>query len=603
VFSDNISVVGVSTSLTVGINSTFGGFVGPNYVRVVNGWANFLGLTIVIQPGSTIQLDFQTLITSPESGIYSVSVPVANQPLVSVRSCNPGEYHDEGLRKCAPCIAGSFSNVTNAAGCYACDIGRFAANPGQPQCDQCPLGRTQPHTGRPDCQECQINEYALGLACFPCPAGAVCAGGRIDARPGVYLYMQDENQGVRALVCGDGGRCLGGHACGGNATSGVINCCTPNRLPPLQNPLCALCLPGYVEWNSACVRCDDQYGAVLFWLLLLTWVYLLVFHRLSQTTRGETKIFITFTQLYVRLFSSQFGSISWFGLFDFDAPTMAGGRCVAPLNAAQKLLMGVIVPLVALGLLQINCVGHFLLARSIKRFPAFSPAAYVRTSIGVLLFSYNTMQAVLYKFFDCMDSGNGYVVRSEPSLSCSGPEYLALRPFFYILATFLGLTPIVSLAFLLFRRNHLLEPKYSRRFGIIYECYRPSTFFWEFILLARRTLLIGCAVLIPDHFGRYSALVIVGLAFLIVHMLTQPFVHDYENWFEMILLAVLCVVSASLTTKEFFTGAEQSGLAIAIYVPLITFCGFVIYRRSGQFVNKRTRHKNAIIELQRHSSS
>jgi hypothetical protein len=290
-------------------------------------------------------------------------------------------------------------------------------------------------------------------------------------------------------------------------------------------------------------------------------------------------------------------------VFDFEAPRMAGQSCVAPLDPAQKLLTGVVVPLISLALLQVNCGIHYLISKFTKRFPPFQTAPYVRTSIGVLLFSYNTMQATLYKFFDCMDSSNGHVIRSEPSLSCSGPEYQALRPFFYILVIFLGLTPSVALVALIYRRNHLLEPGYSRRFGIIFECYRPSTFFWEFVLLARRTLLVGCAVLIPDHFVRFSTLVIIGVSFLILHLVTQPFIHNHENWFEMLFLAVLCLVSASLTMKSYFDVAEQAGMAVAIYLPLVAFALFVVHRRTKHFQQKRKRHGKAVVELQRRSRS
>ena len=58
---------------------------------------------------------------------------------------------------------------------------------------------------------------------------------------------------------------------------------------------------------------------------------------------------------------------------------------------------------------------------------AFYPSAYVRTLIGLFLFTYNGMTKALFEFFDCFEVESGVtVVRTYPAVDCDSSKYKRL---------------------------------------------------------------------------------------------------------------------------------------------------------------------------------
>jgi hypothetical protein len=62
------------------------------------------------------------------------------------------------------------------------------------------------------------------------------------------------------------------------------------------------CVSGYSIWGDTCVHCPKANTGVIFLLAVVLWGYLVVFHRLAQSTAAETRILLNYGQMILLLF-------------------------------------------------------------------------------------------------------------------------------------------------------------------------------------------------------------------------------------------------------------------------------------------------------------
>ena len=62
--------------------------------------------------------------------------------------------------------------------------------------------------------------------------------------------------------------------------------------------------------------------------------------------------------------------------------------------------------------------------------------------------------------------------------------------------------------------------------------YRPSFYFWETVELARKLLVTGFVLIIPEdfHFLRLQVALIVSLGFLVLHLKAFRFSDSARRW-------------------------------------------------------------------------
>jgi hypothetical protein len=77
--------------------------------------------------------------------------------------------------------------------------------------------------------------------------------------------------------------------------------------------------------------------------------------------------------------------------------------------------------------------------------------------------------------------------------------------------------------------------------------YGDNRFFFEFVVLVRRVVLIGVSVaLVNDRTAKYSALALACIFFPVGHLLTQPFRKPHDNQAETVSLVILTIIAVSL---------------------------------------------------------
>jgi hypothetical protein len=231
--------------------------------------------------------------------------------------CDIGEYSDTiGDDYCKFCGRGRYGNTTGLTACYECDIGHYSAQHGMSSCDACSPRQFQQLLGQTFCYSCAVNEYLYNpessKPCSPCPQeGALCTDtGGIVALPDYYIVINDDNGIASSYECLPKA-CLAGDRCAANASmipivngygTYIQSCCAANRVNSPDNILCGACLNGYSMWGNECVYCDKPNVGMIFALALVMWSYLLVFHRLAQSTAPETRILLNYGQMVLLIF-------------------------------------------------------------------------------------------------------------------------------------------------------------------------------------------------------------------------------------------------------------------------------------------------------------
>jgi hypothetical protein len=208
------------------------------------------------------------------------------------------------------------------------------------------------------------------------------------------------------------GLCAQGSACNttqGESAYGVTSCCGANRMPAVDNPLCGDCMEGYSDWGGKCVKCDSVNGGLIFMYVVLSFAFVMAFHLISQSTNsGDSSIFVYFAQMCL-LFVGPEAWIAWSSIFNMNIMTTTASTCIAPITPMQKLLLGVIVPLLIAAELLIVAIVHGVLWRwnhtrepgawGYSCFPqarTFKKSPYLRTLTAFFFFSCMSIPSIYF---------------------------------------------------------------------------------------------------------------------------------------------------------------------------------------------------------------
>jgi len=159
---------------------------------------------------------------------------------------------------------------------------------------------------------------------------------------------------------------------------------------------------------------------------------------------------------------------------------------------------------------------------------------------------------------------------------------------------FLTLPPLPLLLFLRYNiyinRARFNTRKVQAAFGFLFEGYRPKMFFWEFVVVVRKVVILGVALFWEDAFLQSITALFVLVVSIIVHMACWPYEELFLNvaelcsllcLFTLVALAVLLwyvqqpgkVAPAALILYELFVSsvifAAYGGLLVALFARIV----------------------------------
>lgn len=213
-----------------------------------------------------------------------------------------------GSKTCDACAPGKVADNSQTS-CNLCDLGTFSLGLGEQRCTACQAGKIAPEMGAQACTSCELNTYpepGTLARCLPCLENAEClADGTLRNREGYWISSLGKTR--------EAFQCLQGHCVSCPASSrNVTNCCGINR--KISSVLCGQCEEGFADWAGECVDCSGgvnwSYSTLVFFA---SWAYVVFFHRISQVTRSEPKIFLYFLQMSLLFVGNQLDDIAWYG--------------------------------------------------------------------------------------------------------------------------------------------------------------------------------------------------------------------------------------------------------------------------------------------------
>lgn len=175
------------------------------------------------------------------------------------------------------------------------------------------------------------------------------------------------------------------------------------------------------------------------------------------------------------------------------------------------------------------------------------PSAYAKTFTHLLIISYFIFTKVGFSYLICLKFGDSRYLSASTDIKCFSPEYNAWLPLFIILILYSILFPIFLAIFLFtLKRKNLLE-KYENYFGGLYEHYKHEYFWYEFLSIFRRTIIIStdvfCKVFLQELPGvKYIIMQIIFFILLLIHIKIEPYQTRSENFAERISLIVMIIL-------------------------------------------------------------
>mmetsp|Transcript_12154 Transcript_12154/g.23071 ORF Transcript_12154/g.23071 Transcript_12154/m.23071 type:complete len:224 (-) Transcript_12154:72-743(-) len=116
------------------------------------------------------------------------------------------------------------------------------------------------------------------------------------------------------------------------------------------------------------------------------------------------------------------------------------------------------------------------------------------------------------------------------------------------------------------------------RFGFLHSGYRKSKFFWEFLIIMRKIIIISCVVFIGNHSIKIQALTIMFTLslFLFLQFYVKPYNHVDLNRAEM--CSILCAAVTMYCGVYYLTRDLDEGSKIFFFcIMIVVNVVFLVY--------------------------
>jgi len=165
--------------------------------------------------------------------------------------------------------------------------------------------------------------------------------------------------------------------------------------------------------------------------------------------------------------------------------------------------------------------------------------------------------------------------------------------------------PVAGFSFVFHYRNHLADPSVKQRFRFLYEGYAKHAYFWEFVIIVRKILLVAIVVFLKSENFRS---VFSGIWLLLIALLVHIWVSPYqEPSLEVLESSTLCVLLATLLFGLFaladdFTESEQTFATVVILgvnILMTAVLTVVLIYLYYNMISKNTRFNITLAKMKR----
>ena len=237
----------------------------------------------------------------------------------------------------------------------------------------------------------------------------------------------------------------------------------------------------------------------------------------------------------------------------------------------------------------------------------------LRSALALFFLTYNMTANTVLQYFSCVDVDFQQTRLSLmyyfPAVDCASSE----RTRWMVLIVLVLAIEVIAIPILLFyvmMRNRLDAPPsnsstvsnpferwrggrngwYFQTLGYLSIGFRDRVFWWEFVLTARRLLIVSVSVFVVDTYQRSCAQVIIHMLALLLHVFFMPFISVQENVAEIVSLFMLIVLSLMLTLQTFPpTGSHAKSVGVFAFcwaIFFIVWCSVYKTKRIHDFLKR-----------------
>lgn len=114
---------------------------------------------------------------------------------------------------------------------------------------------------------------------------------------------------------------------------------------------------------------------------------------------------------------------------------------------------------------------------------------------------YHTLAIALFSMFSCTEAGSGdFWLTSDMAIPCWDSKHIASLYMVGIPSVIIWVigVPLAALIILVKLRKYLHEEWLRVPYGYLLNGYRESTYYWEFVIFARKIAIVSCSVFITN---------------------------------------------------------------------------------------------------------
>ena len=412
--------------------------------------------------------------------------------------------------------------------------------------------------GETSCLKCVEPRYLIEPAktCILCPAGGECKGG--DRFYVKKNYYRTNSLSHKVYPCQVDGVCLGNE-------EGYNTSC----LDGYSGITCAVCDAGFTKaGNGNCNKCPSPalnfaiLVGIIFGVIFICIVLVKSSIKSAFVAKAKHSIYIKIFTNYLQLvfLTAQF-NLSWpsyvivlFGIqksaatatdsvFSIDCYISSNGEKASSDSYFFKMIFYAVLPL-----------GIFIISILVWICICLMKESYVQlkrelplTMIVIFFLVYPNIVKFMFSHFACTEFDMlGKFLNDNYSVECWNDKhqrYSVIVALPSIIIWSVGVPTVVLIA-MIKQRRYLYKEDNKIRFGFLFNGYKTSIFYWEFIIMYRKILIICVIVFIADISTAVQGLTVTLI--LIFSLFIQYEIGPY-NSNELNHMEVEALITASLT--------------------------------------------------------
>lgn len=220
-----------------------------------------------------------------------------------------------------------------------------------------------------------------------------------------------------------------------------------------------------------------------------------------------------------------------------------------------------------------------------KIYTYFIPSAFMRAFINTIIFNFQPLAYLTMSYMlSCFSLETGdFVMIHYTNLKCwSTGDYWAWGALIIPVLILLIVGPTLAILFLILNRKRLNNTTFRNYFGLLYQVYKPNYFWFEWVFLTKKLLLILSTVvsqMLTISYGvdgvQYILYAIV-ISFTFIFVLAfNPYERRGDNAVEKLsLLITLLIIGVQEGTTQF---SETIGVLLGALLMILCVVVILVY--------------------------